>query len=37
MNDSLFGKTMKNGRKQIHQICNNKKEKKLFGVKTKSP
>ena len=35
MNNEVFGKTMKNVRKQRYSTCNNRKEKKLFSIRTK--
>ena len=32
INNSFFGKTMRNVRKLRDKTCNNRKEKKLFGV-----
>ena len=37
MNIVVFGKTMENVRKQRYQTCHNRKKKKLFGARTKSP
>ena len=35
MSIAVFGKTIKNVRKQIYQACNKRSTKKLFSVETK--
>ena len=31
MNNSVFGETMENERKQRHKACNNREKKKIFS------